>query len=467
MWKKANLCSKQTICNTCEKNEFCKAWEKFVKDHGDIKIYAHFDKRVSLRMKTVRQYVMNPQKIITHSFYPFIHFLKKEWRYGKKAGLKTRNLYYCSHLDRCVYQRYSFLINYRYNTWTQLHNLSNVAIAYRDNLQKNNIDFAKEAFSTISMYNKCFVMIGDFTNFFDNINHAYLKKMLCKILCVEHLPKDYFVVFKNITRFASWDWKSLILAAGENICNHRLRQTLNSRKIIITKEQFNENKNFITKNTSTVGIPQGSPISAVLSNVYMIEIDEQLKKFVEEQNGMYMRYSDDFIIVFPYTHLEECQSFHKWIFTYFDSLKGLVSLQKEKTDCYLYQNGIVREYATHAVSALNYLGFVFNGQTTKIRPRAITKYYYRMHRKARTIGLCNWKTPKGNHVSAEKLYEIYSDSKNHYSKKRGQNFITYARRAKGILHLVDPETDSLIKHNKRKIAKAIKNGAKIRTRGLL
>lgn len=461
MWKKANLCNKQIECISCEHNYFCGFWTEFVNNHGDVKTYAHFDKRVSLRMTPVRQYVMEPGNIITHSFYPFIHFLKKEKRYGKKEGIKKRHLHYSAHLDRCVYQRYAFLINYHYNMWVQKHDISEVAIAYRDNLQKNNIDFAKDAFTAISSYAKCFVMIGDFTDFFDSLDHEHLKKMLCKVLCVERLPDDYFAVFKNITRFASWDWKDLVEAACENICERKLRKKLNSKTTIITKEQFCEHKSSIYKNNTAKGIPQGSPISAVLSNVYMIDIDKQIKSYVNDLGGVYMRYSDDFIIILPYADREQCNSFYEQIFSYFDSLNGLVKLQNEKTHCYLYQNGLIREYETLNISAISYLGFIFNGQTTKIRPRAITKYYYRMHRKARTIGMSNWKTSKGKRVSAENLYDIYSDSKSKKTKKRSQNFITYARRARGRLHLTDPEADALIKYNKRKIAQAIKEGASI------
>lgn len=75
--------------------------------------------------------------------------------------------------------------------------------------------------------------------------------------------------------------------------------------------------------------------------------------------------------------------------------------------------------------------------------------------------MSNWKTSKGKRVSAENLYDIYSDSKSKKTKKRSQNFITYARRARGRLHLTDPEADALIKYNKRKIAQAIKEGATI------
>ncbi|WP_071433674.1 hypothetical protein [Angelakisella massiliensis] len=89
-----------------------------------------------------------------------------------------------------------------------------------------------------------------------------------------------------------------------------------------------------------------------------------------------------------------------------------------------------------------------------IRPRAITKYYYRMRRKAHTIGRSNWTSSKGRHISAKELYSIYSRN------DEKQTFIDYAKKAKGILKLNDQEADALIKNHKRKIAMAIKEGQK-------
>ena len=222
--KEYNQCQKSLACHTCGSNQKCQAWVEFVKRHNDIKPYAHFDQRVSLSMPSIRKYVMNQNKIITHSFYPFIHFEKKNSRYGKKGPKKPRELYYCSHLDRCVYQRYAFLLNYQYNIWAYKNNINDVAIAYRDNLGKNTIDFAKDAFNTIRSFSQCFILVGDFTNFFDNIEHQYLKKMMCRMLGVERLPKDYFTIFRNITRFSSWDWKDIVKASDENITERGIRK---------------------------------------------------------------------------------------------------------------------------------------------------------------------------------------------------------------------------------------------------
>ena len=450
--KEYNQCQQPISCHNCSSNQICQAWVNFVKHHNDTKPYAHFDLRVSLSMPSIRKYVMDRAKIVTHSFYPFIHFEKKNSRYGKKGPKKPRELYYCSHLDRCVYQRYAFLLNYQYNIWAYENSIDDVAIAYRDNLGKNNIDFAKDAFDAIRNFPQCFILVGDFTNFFDNLEHQYLKKMMCEVLGVERLPQDYFSVFKNITRFSSWGWKDIVKAAGENIEERGVRKKINSKDTVLTKEQFQKSKKDIKKNVSGVGVPQGSPISAVLSNIYMIEFDKYIKRYVASKSGIYMRYSDDFIIVLPYERDAEIADFTSYIFSYVESMKGLIDLQKEKTSCYTYKNEVV--YEGDQPSSINYLGFLFDGKNIRIRPRAITKYYYRMRRKAHTIGRSNWTSTKGKHISAKELYSIFSRN------DEKQTFIDYARKAKGVLKLNDQEADALIKYHKRKIAMAIKEGQK-------
>lgn len=450
--KEYNQCQQPISCHNCSSNQICQAWVDFVKHHNDTKPYAHFDLRVSLSMPSIRKYVMDRTKIVTHSFYPFIHFEKKNSRYGKKGPKKPRELYYCSHLDRCVYQRYAFLLNCQYNIWACENNIDDVAIAYRDKLGKNNIDFAKDAFDAIRSFPQCFILVGDFTNFFDNLEHQYLKKMMCEVLGVERLPQDYFSVFKNITRFSSWDWKDIVKAAGENIAERGVRKKINSKETVLTKEQFQKNKKDIKKNISGVGVPQGSPISAVLSNIYMIKFDKDIKRYVTSKGGIYMRYSDDFIIVLPYERDAEIADFTSYIFSYVESMKGLIDLQKEKTSCYTYKDEVI--YEGDQPSSINYLGFLFDGKNIRIRPRAITKYYYRMRRKANTIGRSNWTSSKGRRISAKELYSIYSRN------DEKQTFIDYARKAKGILKLNDQEANALIKHHKRKIAMAIKEGQK-------
>lgn len=448
--KKYNQCEKTCSCEECPQDDMCAAWIAFVDKHDKVKNYAHLDKRVSLGMDFVQKYVMDEAKAAAHSFYPFIHFEVKNSRYGKKGPKKPRELYYCSHMDRCVYQRYAFLLNYYYNIRAKEKGIDKAAIAYRNNLGKNNINFAKDAFDAIRRSGRSLIIIGDFTSFFDKLDHNYLKQRLCELLQVERLPQDYFAVFKNITRFSSLDWEDIVKAAGENINSPGVKKRLNEKRTILTRQQFLDNKNCIAKNVSGVGIPQGSPISAVLANVYMLRFDENINRYVSGKGGVYMRYSDDFLIMLPFVSRSDVKEYVEFIFSYINTLQGVVELQEEKTFLFLFEDDSVRSYPSEEPAVIDYLGFLFDGKDVKIRPRSITKYYYRMRRKARTIRRSKEIFPLGKHVAARNLYQIYS----HNGKK--STFIDYAKRSARILDIKDPETSAVIRKHKQKIAQAVK-----------
>ncbi|WP_257983354.1 reverse transcriptase domain-containing protein, partial [Vibrio parahaemolyticus] len=53
------------------------------------------------------------------------------------------------------------------------------------------------------------------------------------------------------------------------------------------------------KNRESQGIPQGSPMSGLLSNIYMIDFDIKLKNYAESLNGKYYRYCDDLLCILP------------------------------------------------------------------------------------------------------------------------------------------------------------------------
>ena len=95
--KEYNQCQQPISCCNCSSNHICQAWVDFVKRHNDTKTYAHFDLRRSLDIPYIRKYVMDSTKIVTHSFYPFIHFEKKNSRYGKKV-LKSHENYTTAHI---------------------------------------------------------------------------------------------------------------------------------------------------------------------------------------------------------------------------------------------------------------------------------------------------------------------------------------------------------------------------------
>lgn len=441
-------------------------WQKFIENHGREKRYVHFDEKcISLNQNSVKKYVENKNKIAKHGFYPFIHFTKNLTSFSqKKKKKKIREIFYCAHLDRCVYQRYSFLINQRYNQKLLLNGIDNVSIAYRDNKSKNNINFAKEAFDLIKKHDKMGILIGDFTDFFDRLDHLYLKERLCDLLETDKLPEDYYNVFKRITKYSYWDWKLLVERAGYKLTMLDVRKKLAQQKTIISKEIFNKHKNDIKKNMKSYGIPQGSPISAVLANVYMLEFDKKISNYVSKRNGYYFRYSDDFIIMLPIEKEAEIYDIKNDVFSIRSTIPRLL-LKQEKTHLYMYEKKQIIAYPEKEISQIKYLGFIFDGEGIKIRPKTITKYYYRMQRKAYNYGK-NYREKSNDDKNgvikpARKLYAIYGkNKKNKKDKNNKQTFIDYAQKATRVLRLNDNETKAIIKFYKQKIALAIKKGKK-------
>ena len=423
------------------------------------KVYAHFDYRTDI--KSCSDYISDPNKIAKHGFYPFIHYEKKQVKFSKAKGKKPpkiRDICYAAHIDRCIYQYYNFILNTKYNERVKNDGISFVPIAYRTDLHKNNIHFAKWAFDYIRASKSCYIMIGDFTGFFDKLDHAYLKKQWCSLLGEKYLPEDHYAVFKNITRYSRWELTDLLKLNGlpDTFAG---RKELNNKALVITHEQYKENRNMIVKNPNSYGIPQGSPISALLANVYMLDIDKKIYEIVTGHNGMYMRYSDDFIIILPdieKTKAEECLS---GIVNLINDTDGL-ELQNEKTQFFYFDgatisncSSIFHKDADCKNRHVNFLGFTFDGKNVVIRPKTVTKYYYRMYRKAKGIVMSDGISPRGRKISKRNLYEKYS-IKGAYINKG--NFLSYVARAKFIFEEDSVERDT--KNHMQKIKRALELG---------
>lgn len=154
------------------------------------KPYAHFSSRV--KPEKVMPYFTNPEKVSRHGFFPFIHFQKSNIKCTStslsqhKSGMaksprktKLRDLCYCTHIDGYIYQHYSSKLNILYNKRALKDGINNCSIAYRNNKHgKCNIHFAKEVIDFIRKTEECYIFIGDFTGFFDNLDHKYLKNSI-------------------------------------------------------------------------------------------------------------------------------------------------------------------------------------------------------------------------------------------------------------------------------------------------
>lgn len=388
---------------------------------------------------------------------------------NKHIKPKTRELCYSAHHDRCIYQYYAYLLNEQNNKRVLKDGINSSAIAYRNNLGKNNIFFSKQAFDYIKKLKKCYIIVGDFKSFFDSINHKYLKKQLCSLLQEDKLPDDYYAIYKNITKYSKISIKELLKIKGYT---NRIKdlKLFNNQDRIFSSKEFREatkqHKILLETNTKDFGIPQGSAISAAMANIYMLDFDKKIHEYVSQFDGLFMRYSDDFIVVLPMESEELFKTQYEQIKKYKDTIPNL-ELESHKTQIYSYIEGQLEncnerfvDEGVNTKNIIDYLGFSFDGKNVKIRDKTLSKYYRKMYAKIKTIKKYHGITRKGNKINYRVLYNKFSshgkknkDAKEENKKYQGTNFIDYVIKA------------SKIYKNEQAISKVIKGHmSKIRKR---
>ncbi len=447
-------------------------WDDYLAKHQTEKKYKHFD--YPRPLSSVDAYVCDPNKVATHSFFPFIHKQFTRRRISKSNGKiariapKVREINFCCHLDRCVYQRYSYLLGELYESFVKSRNLEDVAIAYRS-LGKSNLDFAVEAFDYIVSCQQCFVFVTDFSNFFDNIAHGTLKQKIKEICNTKSLSGDFYAIYKNITKYSYID-------------SEDIKKVLDSKNILLRggcylrNLKFESFKPYVKKNRNSYGIPQGAPISAVLSNIYMIGFDEELNRLVKINNdGKYFRYCDDILIVVPINRFSDTKKIQKELLDFFTSHEGIAKINGDKTDSFYFSNGQFTSLSKQGKSQvrLDYLGLCFDGLSRKIREKSIGKYLYRSRRKAIYAGKKKAsrlkeciKNKKTNFIYPKNLYDRYSTCsrsvRNKSTKQRhrsSRNFLSYLRRALPLL-VNDSASKNILLTSKKRISYYMKLGAK-------
>jgi len=315
------------------------------------KKYPHIGLPITIKdYNWVKEYVENPEKIRLHSFLPLIHksIVKRRFRAdlstpvlnpsGKRKRIlgkpKVRDIFFASHLDSLILSKYNEILASAYEKYIENLNFNESVVAYRKipiskGLKKNkcNIDFAKTTFEFIQKNNtnKLTAIVADVTSFFDNLNHKILKKQWTKVLNETTLPQDHYNVFKALTNikyiegdhlFESYGNTMMVKKGIPNSSNKTefVRKQIKDSKFFKEKgathycdkkEFLKNNLNLVISKNNSVGIPQGSPISATLANIYMLEFDQEIFEKVYSIGGFYQRYSDDLIIVCEQEHENE------------------------------------------------------------------------------------------------------------------------------------------------------------------
>lgn len=418
------------------------------------KMYAHFDNRKSI--ESIKDYVYNTKKVKEHSFFPFILDIHKMEKFNKENYLenlkenvdekkevtkeKKRNIMFSSHLDRYIYQLYNHKLNNAYNYYAKQNGINKCSVAYRNNLKrKNNINFAHDVFKFILGTENSYILVGDFKDFFEGLDHKYLKKMICRLLGKSNLDADYYAVFKNITKYTYFNLEDICNIKSINrkdVYNHSKKINSDTGKEeyifelekIMTIDEINKYKSKYLHYNNKCGIPQGSAISSVLANIYMIDADKLINNLVTSNNGLYRRYSDDFIVIIPNMSKEKFKIIFNTIKEILNK-NGAPVLKDEKTRVYYYQKQELKNVnkdflpdIDNTKDELEYLGFCFIGNKITIRDKTMSKFYYRMYKKIKTIALAHGKTKNGKKISGKKLYKLYSEFGKNDEKG---NFITY------------------------------------------
>lgn len=449
------------------------------------KRYLHFDHKV--KIEKVESYVTNSRRIAMHSFLPFIHYVSS---FNKNIGeknpnmnnrpikSKNRDIMYAGHLDNFIYKYYADeKLNKKYNQYISddkcmSRNIDECVTAYRSNKRgKSNIDFAAEIINDIVSLKEAYILVGDFTKFFDQIDHKLLKENLMKVLEVEKLSNDWFNVYKSITKFGYYE-KSLLIErfgtdkqirrSGKKSYFDGLKEFREFQRQYPTKKNRNNDKR-----KSHEGIPQGTAISAVFANVYALKFDLDMKKLADQYSGLYRRYSDDFILVLP---KQQQQTLLDEEFRNIEievrrlAAENKIEIHEDKTGLYVYSDLRIIELKGRKVSHIDYLGFVFDGKTVRMRGKSPYKFYrkaYQIIDKAKSV---KGKKDLRKLPYRRKIYGLYTDLGIHEGEYG--NFISYAKRAQDKFDKISPNTENMmmkqIKNRKKRIEARL--GVKIYTK---
>lgn len=206
--------------------------------------------------------------------------------------VKARDIMHASHRDACILAKYSHEITAKLDGWYAANGLHEVVIAYRS-LRKSNYHFAATAQAYVREHLSVEAMCFDVTGFFDNIDHTRLKRRLKWLLGVNELTVDWYRVLRAVTRYNHVRKSDL---NAHPVFGRRLKQRGADRPLATVRELKSAGI-VIRSNPNSFGVPQGTPISASLSNLYLVDFDLAMKALADRHGALYQRYSDDVLMI--------------------------------------------------------------------------------------------------------------------------------------------------------------------------
>lgn len=399
-----------------------------------------------------------------YSFNPFIKILTKtpRYRYQFEEGhydleTKIRPICLTSHKDSLILGFYSHGLTKKYEQYINENKFDDVVLAYRTDLSLCNIQFAKEVFDIVKERRHCTAIALDIKGYFDHIDHVLLLEKW-KTVWGGRLPEDQKRLYDVLTEFTYINQSSLLKKyKGKKQRNSRMPLALidiiPGRDIKAKFKQLNTDNLLVKNNKPNVntkrkaGIPQGSPISALLSNIYLVDFDKELKQKSVDEGFKYRRYCDDLLIVCDH---EKALDLMNWVV---DKIKNdyHLTIQPSKAEMIDFQyntSGKIRSfrrpkkritkngkredgYASEPalitssneaklLKPLQYLGFEYNGKNILIRSSSLSRFFWKLNnRLQRTVIMAYSPKSVSNQIFLKQIYQRYS----HIGTR---NFLSYA-----------------------------------------
>ena len=403
------------------------------------KPYLHFD--VSLNRELAETLVKDQSMVASHAFYPFLTYDLVTPRMRKASSSaeppfvrekKIRPISYPAHKDGYIFAYYKALLEKNYESWISGHGLSGSVTAFRA-IGEDNISLAQRAFECVASNPNHSIVVSDVKSFFPNISHSLLKDIWARFLGGDRLPDDHFAVYKAITCYSEVERHKAFNAFRIPLNT----QFKHDRKRICTPSQFRAKVagKLTRKNpglVNEIGVPQGSPLSPLLSNIYMANFDLYMHKWANSIGGSYWRYCDDILVVTPCSITEILKRVDQQL------LLACLQRNEEKTHC----------YSPNSISSqrpLQYLGFMFDGYDITVRPSSIHRFHRKLkkavrvaqHRRQRESVASSMPAP----LRKQALYNMYSER-----PRRGTKIVAAMknRRHRGnFTHYLDRAADRM------------------------
>jgi RNA-directed DNA polymerase len=387
--------------------------------------YAHFD--LPLPFDIARGYAADPDRVRRHSFRPFLSFDIVRRRYrastdGVVVSTKRRPIGVAAHVDGYIFAYYAKILGERYEAKLAAEGLGHSVLAYRSRLGSN-IEFSKAAFDEIKRRDESIAIALDLESFFDSIDHATLKRNWAQLLGTDRLPPDHYSVFRAITRYSEVSLEECLSRLGIGK-SERIPRPICPPSMFRTVIRRNPHglANLVSTNTKHHGIPQGSQISALLSNVYMLAFDGEMSSLAAAIGGYYRRYSDDILWI---CHPEDASYVEEEVKRNLAKLGGTTRINEAKSEHSTFRQNADGRFACDR--PIQYLGFTFDGTHTRIRSQTLSRFWRRLIYAARGGRRAAAKSATApGVVYKRKIYRQFT----HLGRR---NLITYAKRSEAVM----------------------------------